>query len=438
MRTTVHALLCSCLLASAAHQAIADDVPNCPTSLSGFELHPLPKYSSIGKTGLICNYTMTSSDKEHSAGMAISIEYDCTAKTEENFKSKTRARDKYNPSAEQYRGEVSRSGTSLLLREDRHGEGYAGPFTVQEKMFLMVDQQTIATIVVNTDVKPPPPGTEDKPDPNVLVFSADQAPGLAQSLAASYASLKGNLECRGGGGSVQEENPPKIEMSLKVKLELTTDSPRKRISYGETASFPVKVTAIGKETKGPVEAKHFAPLDVEFRCDDTLVERSTTDSEGAITFRYSPPEDTAPDKCKKHNFKAVASKEGVGSAEDTIEVEIQRGQCEHVIVQVTREGTEIPPEDGAILFTPPRDAPIRFRVQAHLDPERTPKRFVFQLGGPLASYGKVEQAEPTETAGEYEVRDVKLADVVLVVSPMSEDAAGTAGGIGLEIKADPD
>lgn len=405
--------------------------------MPGFELDNLPEHSSAYPKGAMCNYTMRS-DEGRSAGMAITVEYGCPAETEAAFQGKTGTRKKYDRSADVRRGEVQRTATSLLLREDRSGEGYAGPFTVQQKMFVLLDPQTIATIVVLTDVKPPKDENAE-PDPDILIFSADQAVDLARNLAFAHADAKSNLKCAAPPAVVEHAVKPP-EMSLEVTLDLTTVSGEKEIPYGETVSFPVKVSGTSKERNEPVATNHFAPLDVELYRDDTLLEKKTTDGEGSVTFHYSPPEDT-PEECKKYRFKAVATKEGVGSAEDELEAEIQRGPCERVKVHVTRDGVEVPHEDPPLLFTATKGAPVRFRIEARVDPERMVKQFRFQLGGPLASFATMEQAAATGTAGEYEVLETKRADVILVIAPLSpqfEALLDTEGGIRLEVKASPD
>jgi hypothetical protein len=92
-----------------------------------------------------------------------------------------------------------------------------------------------------------------------------------------------------------------------------------------------------------------------------------------------------------------------------------------------------------MLFTPPKDQPARFRVQAHVEPERMVKRYRLQLGGPLAQFAKIEQATATGQPGEYEVLDTQRADVMLVVAPRSPEleARLDEGGIGLEVQASP-
>jgi hypothetical protein len=228
-------------------------------------------------------------------------------------------------------------------------------------------------------------------------------------------------------------------MSLKVKLALTTVTGKPSIPFGETVMFPVTVTAIGKETKKAVANDLFAPIDVDLRRDDVVLEKRATDSEGSVTFQYTPPQDT-PETCAKHKFKAVAAKDGVGSAEDEIEAEIQRGPCEHVIVLVTRNGVEIPHDDSSVVLSPNKTTQVRFQIQARLEPQRTPKWFRFRIGGPLARFAGIEQAVLTETPNEYEVDNTSLAEVILVLSPLSDDFERSldAGGIGLEVRASPD
>ncbi len=272
---------------------------------------------------------------------------------------------------------------------------------------------------------------------------------LAQKLARAYgdalAAAKIGVQCvvaAGDKGQPGGETPP--EMRLEVTLDVITASTRREIPFGETVTFPVKVRGINKENAEPVAPNLFAPLQVAFHRDDIVLETAPTDSDGSVTFRYTPPEDTPvgtdpPTECKTHRFKAVASKEGAGAAEDVLEAEITRGPCERVIVRVTREGAENAQAGPPFLFTPTKAAPVRFRVEARVDPERMVKQFRFQLGGPLARFGSMERAAATATPGEYEVLATTLADVILVVAPLADQfGGGTEGGISLDVHASGD
>lgn len=179
--------------------ALLQEVPQCLAVriLRDYDLEILTENSSLGFDGnqvvsVLCNYRI-STKASHPAGagltsgMAITVNFACPAETEESWKSRTDNR----PDA------IARTSDSVLLREEREGTGFSGPFTVQERMFLLIDSHTTATIVVNTDYNP---GSSDTP-----VFSAASGRELATDLATLYAPRATDPECGtppiGGGSS---------------------------------------------------------------------------------------------------------------------------------------------------------------------------------------------------------------------------------------------
>ncbi len=156
---------------------LADDTINCLAARlpGGFDYQVVEDAShATTQNGvllsLVCNYILSTQDSNpagpgHPSGAAITIDYACPEETKESWTSKTAsARD----------NEIARTDNSLLLHDSGEFTGFAGDFTVEEKMFLLLDTHTMATIVVLTG-----------PDPNNtnnLIFSANNAQVIAASL----------------------------------------------------------------------------------------------------------------------------------------------------------------------------------------------------------------------------------------------------------------
>jgi len=171
-------------MSSFAYRSTLQPRLDCTINLPGHKATVLAEYSSIGVDGnvvrsVICNYRVEATAGAGAlAGMAITIEYACPAQTAEAWKSKTETRR---------RTEVKRTSTSLLLRESGNYDVYAGVFTVHEKLFLLLNDRSIATIAAYTD-------ENDKGGYN---FSAELAAGSAQSLGAKHQT--NDPGCQAGG-----------------------------------------------------------------------------------------------------------------------------------------------------------------------------------------------------------------------------------------------
>jgi hypothetical protein len=154
----------------------------------GYTFEILPQASDTQKDGTVlqtflCNYTVHAhlqgtGGAEQLSGLAITIDYRCPDQTQQTWTSVTGS-----PRS----NEVSRTSTSLLLRDTGTVQGFAGQFTVQEKLFLLLDSHTMATIVVLTD---PDPSNSSQ-----TVFSASKAQAIATDLANKHASLAVDPVC---------------------------------------------------------------------------------------------------------------------------------------------------------------------------------------------------------------------------------------------------
>ncbi len=315
----------------ATHRVLQAAMPETQTltctagSPGDFKVTVLPNSSAIGKGGgtnleLVCNYQVESNDNPPAvSGMAITIDYACDQETQDSWNSKTGKRDQYNPKANPpvTSGEVSRSSTSLLLREDGEVQSFVGTFTVQQKLFVRINSRTIATIVVNTDVKRPKPPAQ--PDPNVLNLNATDAQSLATLLAAGHDQYA--PKC--GGSSAPAGNQLTI-------LRIVADSP------GRDAGTPIRFdegayvqVSVGTLTKDPNKTEIVGVGGVKFQVfyDNSLVGSGQTPNGlssafGSMTF--SLPSDTAQGR-SQHQIKVQVSKENYQPAEATQQIEVWRG-----------------------------------------------------------------------------------------------------------------
>ncbi|MGB8646596.1 MAG: hypothetical protein WCF84_15255, partial [Anaerolineae bacterium] len=200
---------------------------NCQGSLGGYKLEVDQAHSSVSGSEVICNYTAQSQDKPPTtSGFAITVDYFCPADAQSAWRSRTgTAQPPWDPQNNPNGRIGSQGGNSLLIREDGLVSGFAGDFTVTEKLFLLVDPQTIATVLVHTDVKQPaasPGGNAPAPDPKVLNLDANATAALAAAIAAAHHALVNGLNCSANAGPTASPTaPPK---SLKVQV-LFSDLP---------------------------------------------------------------------------------------------------------------------------------------------------------------------------------------------------------------------
>jgi hypothetical protein len=174
---------------------------DCRSSALGNRLSVDAEHSGLGfrdpekkvVASVVCNYVVKgSTDKDRHSGMAVTVEFNCKTQIEQSWQSKT---------ASKRRNERSRSDAMLLLREMGNYTGYAGDFTVQEKMFLRTDTLSIATVVVLTDFK------ENSTDR--VNFSANDAQALAHQLAGRYQATAKEMGCTDEG-----DQPAKYDLTV--------------------------------------------------------------------------------------------------------------------------------------------------------------------------------------------------------------------------------
>jgi hypothetical protein len=298
----------------------------CPAgSLGDLKLTVLQNSSNIGKSGgtnleLVCNYKVESNEKPPAvSGMAITIDYACDQDTQNSWTGKTGKRDQYDPKANPpvTSGEVSRSSTSLLLREDGLVDSFVGTFTVQERLFLLINSRTIATIVVNTDVKQPKPPAQ--PDPNMLNLNA----GDAQSLGTLLASGEDQYAPKCGSASAPDDNQLAIVRIVATSPNRVGGTP---IRFDEGADVQVSV---GTLTKNPNKNEVVGVAGVKFQVfyDNILVGSGQTPNGSGSVFgslTFSLPSDTAQGR-SQHQVKVQVSKDNYQPAEATQQIEVWRG-----------------------------------------------------------------------------------------------------------------
>jgi ribosomal protein L40E len=184
---------------------LADVTTDClkPTLPPDYNFEVIPQASHVqAQDGnvlhtLLCNYIVKTKapiagGNQGLSGLAITIDFKCPPDTQSDWATKTSPRS----------NEVSRTPNSLLTRETGDVQGYAGSFTVEEKLFVLIDSHTIATIVVLTDPNPDKPGE--------MVFSANTAQPIAANLANIYAAQANDPACGPppGGASGSTSSPP--------------------------------------------------------------------------------------------------------------------------------------------------------------------------------------------------------------------------------------
>jgi pimeloyl-ACP methyl ester carboxylesterase len=174
----------------------APQVLGCGISSSGgYELTVDTDHSSDQSNPVICNYVVKNPSLDGAvSGMAVTVQYMCKADIQDAWTSKTGARDQAYPD-ENGRGEILRSPSQLITREDRNIEGFAGSFTVQLKMFqLGVDY--IATVVVLTDVAQPR-DPNSTPDPLKLNLDISNIAGVSEQIFQKNFHFVSEINCGG-------------------------------------------------------------------------------------------------------------------------------------------------------------------------------------------------------------------------------------------------
>lgn len=154
---------------------------------SEFDYEIVTEASGAGQAGdvlgsVLCNYILSTNNAHPDgsglpSGMAITVEFSCPAETQERWTTKGSSRDT----------EIERTSNYVLLREGGEYQGYAGEFTLQERVFALLDTHTVATIVVLTD--------PSSADPDAPVLSAKSALPAAVELANTYASSANDPAC---------------------------------------------------------------------------------------------------------------------------------------------------------------------------------------------------------------------------------------------------
>ncbi|MGB8647364.1 MAG: cohesin domain-containing protein [Anaerolineae bacterium] len=224
---TSHAQEASIRSLTAPRSAPAGQVAlNCQGSLGGYQLQIDQAHSSIGSSEVICNYTAQGqANPPTTSGFAITVDYFCPADAQSAWQSKTGAAQPAWDPQNNPNGRIGpQGGNSLLIREDGAVSGFAGNFTVTEKLFLFIDPQTIATVVVHTDVKQATP-----PDPGVLNLDANATAPLAGTIAGAHHALVNGLNCSGSSSPTSAPaavggNPSQTASCSPVLETLTVSS----------------------------------------------------------------------------------------------------------------------------------------------------------------------------------------------------------------------
>ena len=267
---------------------------NCSGSVGGFDLTIDKDHSSVSGSSVICNYVAKSQGKSQTiSGFAVTVEYACGNETQAAWTSKTA--QPYPPWDPQTtpRGRIGpQGGNSLLIREDGEVSGFAGTFAVAEKLFMLVDAQTIATVVLHTDVKhpdAPASGPAPAPDPAVLNLDAAQLKLVASVVAGAHHSIVKDLNCFPSDtmlhlDPIASVTPDEVYAGDKVEIEGVV------WAKDENGQYPRNVAATLEISQGP-------------RSYDA---RATTDAQGYFKVEYTPLDLTY----KQVDIKATAVDSG--------------------------------------------------------------------------------------------------------------------------------
>lgn len=258
---------------------------NCSGSVGGYKIQIDQAHSSVSGSSVICNYVATTQDKNPTtSGFAVTVEYYCPGAGAAAWQSKTGTpQPPWDPTNNPNGRIGSQGGNSLLIREDGLVTGFAGDFTVTEKLFLQIDPQTIATVVVHTDVKQPPTpdsGPAPAPDPNVLNLDATKTQGVAVGIAAAHHAMISSLNCNQSSPTDVPTPTGKI-LTLRPSLSET-------INGTEIAGTPITVRGIvwAVDDDGwyhlPVQAK------IHITQGSTPALDTTTNAVGYFSVEYTP------------------------------------------------------------------------------------------------------------------------------------------------------